>query len=181
MGDHLAWTQWWAFPWQDAHPDWKGHRYPAICTLFQRWRATPSELTGIEACLPPPPNPTVLRLVLAPPEQLDRTLALVHDTFNPQVPTPFSERDHLWCLRLSKALPSAMLPPGADPLQLLLHWVEPAIWQRLRLRFPRQRVQNIEHQDLPLEHTSSRLSTLWQAVVWRVTTQDGSDVVSTHP
>ena len=48
--------------------------------------------------------------------------------------------------------------------------VEPATWQRLRLRFSRERVVEVEEKNVLIEYANSRLNTLWQAVVWRVTT-----------
>lgn len=170
MSEHLAWAQWWAFPWRHAHEDWRGDKYPAIKVLYRNRRSAPDDLTGIVACLPPAPHPTVLRLALASTEQLNLALTLVHDTFNPEAATPLSESQHLWCMRLSKALPPTMLSRDADPLQLLSSWVEPETWRRLRLRFPRNRVQAVEKSTVSLENASSRLNTLWQAVVWRVTT-----------
>lgn len=170
MSEHLAWAQWWAFPWKYAHDDWKGDKHPAIDAFHHNGCSAPASLTGIAPCLPPAPHPTVLRLALASTEQLNLALTLVHDTFNPQAATPLSDSHHLWCMRLSKALPPAMLAPDADPLQLLHSWVDPTTWQRLRLRFPRERVHQVEQQNLSLENGSSRLNTLWQAVVWRVTT-----------
>ncbi|MCS3511784.1 hypothetical protein M2392_001817 [Pseudomonas grimontii] len=190
--EHLAWAQWWVFPWKSAHADWKGAEYPAIEALFNRRRSAPDSLTGVTASLPAAPHPTVLRLALSSTEQLNLVLTLVHDTFNPAAVSPLNESHHLWCIRLSKALPPGMLPPHADPLRLLHSWVEPAIWQRLRLRFPRQRVRETERASAPLENANSRLNTLWQAVVWRVTTtasdstpllrvsEDSSDVMPTH-
>lgn len=170
MNEHLAWAQWWAFPWKGAHHDWKGDEYRAIHALYHNGRLTPADLTGMSACLPPPPHSTVLRLALASTEQLDLALTLVHGTVNPEAATPLSDSHHLWCMRLSKALPPTLLPPDTDPLQLLHGWIEPDTWQRLRLRFPLERVHRVEQRDVSLDNTSSRLNTLWQAVVWRVTT-----------
>ena len=170
MRENLAWAQWWAFPWDYAHEDWKSDKYPVIQALYRSRKIVPAELTGVVTCLPAPPQPTVLRLALASTEQLDLALRLVHDTFNPEAAGSLSDNHHLWCMRLSKALPPAMLAPDADPLQLLHSWVDPTTWQRLRLRFPRERVRQVEQQNVSLENGSSRLNTLWQAVVWRVTT-----------
>jgi hypothetical protein len=63
-----------------------------------------------------------------------------------------------------------MLLPNDDPLQLLRSWVKPTTWQRLRLRFPCDRVLEMEKRTLSLENGHSRLNTLWQAIVWRITT-----------
>lgn len=170
MSEQLAWALWWAFPWKYAHEDWRGDEFPATRALYNSERLVPGRLTDIAACLPPPPHLTVLRLALAPEEQLDLALALVRNTFNPEVAAPLSDSHHLWCLRLSKALPPAMLVPDADPLQLLRGWVEPATWQRLRLRFSRGRVREAETANASLNNRHSQLNTLWQAIVWRATT-----------
>lgn len=170
MSEHLAWVQWWAFPWKDAHADWKGDEFPAIEALYHSGRLAPGNFNGIAACLPPEPQPTLLRLALATREQLNLALTLIHDTFNPLFDASLSPSHHLWCVRLSKAMPPDMLAPGTDPLQLLHRWVDPAIWQRLRLRFPRERVRAVEQQQGAIERASNRLNTLWQAVIWRVTT-----------
>lgn len=192
MREHLAWAQWWAFPWKHAHQDWKGGEYLAIERLFQRGRSAPDSLTGFAACLPAAPHPTVLKLALASTEQLNLVLTLVHDTFNPEAAAPLSDSHHQWCMRLSKALPPGMLPPDCDPLRLLHSWVEPATWQRLRLRFPRTRAREAEITSTPFENASSRLNTLWQAAVWRAaaktsdnmpaprTDEETSDVMPTH-
>lgn len=174
--EHLAWARWWAFPWESAHEDWKGDDYRAIETLFRRGRSAPDKLAGYTVCLPADPNTTVLRLALASREQLNLMLALVHDTFNPEDSALLADSHHQWCMRLSKALPLAILPPGSDPLQLLHSWVEPATWQRLRLRFPRKCVVEVETTNLPLGVPGNRLDTLWQAVVWRATTSAGDDM-----
>lgn len=170
IAEHLAWAQWWAFPWRDAHEDWRGDEYSAVDVLYQSRRWTPRDLMGVAACLPPAPPPTVLHLALASAEQLSLALTLVHRTFSTEVATPLSDSHHLWCMRLSKALPPDMLFPTMDPLQLLHSWVDPATWQRLRLRFSRERVRRVEANSTSFENANSRLNTLWQAVIWRVTT-----------
>lgn len=176
MSEHLAWAQWWAFPWRYAHEDWKDGLHAAIDAFYQSGRSVSGAFMGVNACLPPALHPTVLRLALASSEQLDLALTLAHDTFNPQAASPLSESHHLWCRRLSKALPTAMLSPDADPLQLLHSWLEPTIWQRLRLRFPRQRAYGVERGHACLENASSRLSTLWQAVIWRATASPSDSI-----
>lgn len=176
LHDHLAWARWWAFPWESAHEDWKGSDYAAIETLFRRGQSAPDKLTGYAACLPADPNTTVIHLALASKDQLNLMLALVHGTFTPRGSTLLSDSHHQWCMRLSKALLPAMLPPGSDPLQLLHSWVEPTTWQRIRLRFAHKYVAEVEAKKLPFEFTGNRLDTLWQAVVWRATTLASDDV-----
>lgn len=174
----MAWAQWWAFPWRFAHEDWKDSQYATIDALYRSRRSVPGDFMGVSTCLPPAPQPSVLRLALASSEQLALALILVHGTFNPQATPLLSENHHLWCLRLHKALPPEMLPLDADPLHLLHSWLEPTIWQRLRLRFSRERAYRIEQSPTCLENASSRLNTLWQAVVWRVTSMPSDSIVS---
>ena len=192
IAEHLAWAKWWAFPWRHAHDDWKGDEYRAVDALYRSRRWTPRDFMGVTACLPPTPPSTVLHLALASEEQLSLALTLVHRTFRTEPATPLSDSHHLWCMRLSKALPPDMLLPSMDPLQLLHSWVEPATWQRLRLRFSRERVQRLEGNNTSLENANSRLNTLWQAVVWRIKTlpddttlpdsnaKEASDVMPIH-
>ncbi|WP_124385021.1 type III secretion protein [Pseudomonas sp. R5-89-07] len=176
MSEHLAWAQWWAFPWKYAHGDWVGSQYSTIEALYQSGRRVPGHLMDITACLPPAPQPTVLRLALSSNAQLGLALSLVHDTFNPEAVRSLSDNHQQWCIRLSKALPPAMLSPEDDPLRLLHSWLDPTIWQRIRLRFARERANEVEKRHLYLENASSRLDTLWQAVVWRVTSLPGEPI-----
>lgn len=177
MSEHLAWAQWWAFPWKYAHEEWRGSHYSAIEANYQNGRRVPYDFAGVAPCLPPAPQTTVLRLALSSNEQLNLALTLVHDTFNPEAAAHLSDSHQLWCLRLSKALPPAMLSPEDDPLRLLYSWLEPSIWQRIKLRFSRKRASEVEQRHLYLENASSRLDTLWQAVVWRVTSLPGDPIV----
>lgn len=167
MRDELAWAQWWAFPWTCAHEDWRDDKYHVLTRLYHCAKSVPASLAGVAPCLPPAPHPSVLRLALASADQLNLAMALVHNTFSPQAATLLSDSHHLWCLRLSKAFPPAMLTPDADPLQLLHNWVDPPIWKRLRLRFPRERVREVERINVLTENAGSRLNMLWQAVAWR--------------
>lgn len=180
MNEQLAWAQWWAFPWKYAHEDWRSGPHTAIDELCQGRLMMPGDFLGVAACLPPPPHSTALRLALASNEELNLALTLVHDTFNPETMSALSDSHHLWCVRLSKALPPAMLAPDADPLHLLHSWLAPPIWQRLRLRFSRERTHGIEKRHLRLENANNRLDTLWQAVVWRATSLSGEPIRPTQ-
>jgi hypothetical protein len=111
----------------------------------------------------------VLGLALASREQFDLAIALLELTCHPNVDSPLYDEHRKWCERLAKALhPDALLQPENDPLQLLRAWVEPAVWQRLRLRLPPDRVQALETTHLPIDDAHGRLNTLWQAIVWRI-------------
>ncbi|CAM3384806.1 hypothetical protein SAMN04490207_2645 [Pseudomonas gessardii] len=170
ISDHLAWAQWWAFPWKPSHQSWRSaERFPAIDALERIASRLPKTIAAIAPCLPPAPQPTEVRLALASTEQLNLMLALLHTTCRPEDAAPISKSHHQWCIGLSKALPPDMLLHKDDPLQLLRSWVKPDTWQRLRLRFPCERVLEMEKNTLSLEHGNSRLNTLWQAIVWRAT------------
>lgn len=175
MNEHLAWAQWWALPWQAAHPDWLLADLVDIpSSLWRSHHAQANLVLGIEPCLPLAPSDTELRLALASSTQLDLMLALLENTCRPLFDGGLSEEQHLWCMRLSKALhQDALLAAAEDPLHLLQVWVRPVIWQRLRLRFPRQRVLGLETRPTPADDAHNRLDTLWQAVIWRVTTPQG--------
>ena len=170
MSDHLAWAQWWASPWRFSHPDaTSAQAYHALPALCRSQPALACAALGIEPCLPPPPCATVLGLALASREQFDLAIALLELTCHPNVDSPLYDEHRKWCERLAKALhPDALLQPENDPLQLLRAWVEPAVWQRLRLRLPPDRVQALETTHLPIDDAHGRLNTLWQAIVWRI-------------
>ncbi|NWD25898.1 type III secretion protein [Pseudomonas yamanorum] len=172
MNEQLSWVQWWAYPWRSAHTDWDVvDKYCALDALCRSKHALMGTALGIQSCLPATPQITVLRLALASTAQLELMLALLGDTCHRSIDGSLSETQHLWCLRLSKALSmDTLLSDNDDPLQLLRAWVEPTVWQRLRLRFARHRVLALEQNTHTFEDPHSRLDTLWQAVVWRITT-----------
>lgn len=172
--EHLAWAQWWAFPWRSAHESWRFF-YPEIALIHCCEALMKNELAGAAPCLPPQPQFAVLRLAIASTEQLNLALQLVHLTVIPQSAPSLSESHEQWCRSLSKALSPDMLLPEDDPLQLLCNWVAPTVWQRLRLRFPFERVLAVEKRSPVFENACSRLITLWQAVVWRVTSTSDHD------
>ncbi|AZE64950.1 hypothetical protein SAMN05216475_0157 [Pseudomonas synxantha] len=170
MSDHLAWAQWWASPWLSSHPEATStHAYDAVLPLCRSRPGLACAALGIEPCLPPAPCATVLGLALASPEQIDLAIALLDLTCHPNLDSPLCDEHRKWCERLAKALhPGALLQPDDDSLQLLRAWVEPAVWQRLRLRLVPHRVQAIESTYLSLDDAHGRLNTLWQAIVWRI-------------
>ncbi|MGY2228496.1 type III secretion protein [Pseudomonas tolaasii] len=168
MNDALAWARWWAFPWLTAHADW-GRFSPE--TLYRSHHVSASAMLGISPCLAPPLSTTVLRLTQVSEQALDRALTLVDYISHNTAASFLPEDEQLWCRRFSKALPPNTLPLYDDAaLHLLRLWVEPATWQRLRLRFARQRVLDLEKNERFFHDTHIRLDTLWQAVVWRITT-----------
>lgn len=176
MNEDQAWVQWWASPWICSPPEWGA---PKACdvlkALYRSQHLLISNKLEITPCLPPSPNPALLRLVLASPEQRDFMLALIEYTCRPMTNSPLNDDHRLWCQRLAKALhPDSMLSRIHDPLQLLQAWVDEAVWQRLRLSFARQRVIELEQRPR-LTDAHGRLDTLWQAAIWRATSMIHDD------
>lgn len=166
---NLSWAQWWAAPWLYAHEDWKStNNYAALVELHRSGQVVTATHYGVTPCLPSMPDPALLQLATASADQLDLGLALIDGICRPAYATPLEEHHHLWCNRLSKALSLDIVQPDNDPLQLLRAWIPPATWQRIRLRFPRRRVLDLEEKPLTLNGSQSRLDTLWHAVVWRI-------------
>lgn len=179
MSEHLAWVQWWAFPWRSAHGSWEFlNKYPEVERLSLNNASAICTITGIAPCLPPEPHPTVLRLALASVKQFDLMVMLIQNTFAPLASFSRDEPHSEWCMHLSKALPPGMLPSGEDPLQLLRTWVEPAAWQRLRLRAPCERVLEMEKKEFSLQNGHSQLNMLWQAINWRITSMNDDSMPS---
>lgn len=172
MNEHLAWVQWWAYAWMSRRTDWLPVNpgktsQQSIESISRSHHLLLSKQFGVEPCSPPQPQPTLLRLVLASPQQQALILALIETVCHPVIDHKLNDEQHIWCQRLAKAMhPEQWLENDQDPLKLLQAWVAPAIWQRLRLRFPRQRILAIEQtrdQSMP----RIKLDALWQAVIWR--------------
>lgn len=170
MSNQLAWVRWWARPWETPACDWEVLRpYIASTDLCRSRHERVSTALAITPCLPPSPSPALLHLVQASPPQRDRMLTLIGSVCQPVRDHLLEEDEYLWCQRLAKALPAdSRVLNTDDPLQYLRAWVEPAVWQRLRLGFANKRVVDLErYSNLPDRH--GRLDTLWRAVIWRAT------------
>lgn len=175
MNEARTWVRWWAFAWHHAHPDWEGD---FLATLPTRQRqkialnhhVAASKCFNISPCLPCHPSAALCQLVFAKPGQHELTLAIAHAICRPAQPTGLDSVQTLWCQRLAKALrPSNWLDDDDDVLQLLRAWVEPAVWQRMRLRYSKKRVITLEKKavfSIPLV----KLETLWQAALWQAHT-----------
>ncbi|TFY86940.1 type III secretion protein [Pseudomonas kairouanensis] len=170
MSNDVTWVRWWAFPWKHAHRDWSRQiGFDDTAELSRSHHQQVSRLFGIVPELPPPPCAVVLQLVLLDTLQRDLVLMLVKEVCNCSHDNRLNEEQRLWCQRLTKALAPDPIPVNFDdPLHCLRAWVSPALWQRLRLSFACQRVLELEK--LPrLATTHDRLTTLWQAALWRAT------------
>ena len=176
MSEELAWAHWWACPWEQAHSDWQTtptltlpkalarHHHARLSTLFQ-----------IEPCLPPLPTPALLQLAQADTAQRDLTLMLVNGVCYPSQEPRLDDEHNLWCQRLIKALSPNPISVNTDaPLHYLRAWVDPAVWQRLRLGFSRGRVLELEQHPRLLDN-GSRMNTLWQAAIWRAISATNND------
>lgn len=171
MSEELAWVKWWAFPWTLSHPDWSAFEPgpQSLSSLYRSHCQALNETAGIAAGLPARPNDSTLRLALASAQQIALALALVDNVRHPHRQSSLDDDHKLWCTRFAKALPpdtSAL--SEYDALNLLYHWVEPEVWQRIRLRFSRKRVLEYERHDRLID-PQRRLDTLWHAVIWRAT------------
>lgn len=167
MNELYQWARWWTSPWSHSQQDWWPFDLdsPAAKTLCRSRHERIGVALGITPCLPIHPSPALLHLVLAPTAQRELMLALVEGIYHPQHDSALSTDQREWCARMSMALPPASHKPSVDPLYYLRSWVDPAIWQRLRLSFSRQRVQQLESAlQMP---AASKLDTVWQAVIWR--------------
>ena len=167
MNEQGQWACWWASPWSRSHQDWWPFDLdsPAAKTLCRGRHERISVELGITPCLPILPSPALLHLVLASTAQRELMLALVDGIYAPQHDSALSMDQREWCAHLSMALPPTSHKVTEDPLHHLRSWVGPTIWQRLRLSFARQRVQQLEsaHQ----RPAAGKLDTVWQAVIWR--------------
>ena len=164
MNDTDRWLQWWAFPWRYAHPHWAP--LDASHAEVRSLHASASTGFGIAPCLPCLPAASLRQLALAPLSHYDALLQRVEHICRPTLPTTLDAAEHLWCQRLGKALrPQGWLEPADDVLQLLRAWVEPSVWQRLRLRFAPARIEALELKPVP-PISAAKLLTLWQTVLW---------------
>lgn len=155
------------------------HDFVETAALSRAHHHQVSRLFEIEPELAPPPSAPILQLVLAcSPQQQDLALLLVRQIDNPSRDSRLNREQHLWCQRLAKALAPEMLLPVSfdDPLHYLRAWVSPAIWQRLRLSFARQRVLELEAHSRRL-NPHGRLDTMWQAALWRVTSTTANETL----
>lgn len=163
MTEADLWVQWWAFPWRKTHPDWRNAEAVVSEVALTRSRhSAVSKAFSITPCLPCAPSASLVYLALAQPSQHGFMLQLVDHICRPRLPGQLNATQRLWCQRLATGLHTqSWLQPTDDTLQLLRAWVEPHVWQRLRLRFAPPRIMAME-QKPPLDIRMSRLEVLWQ-------------------
>ncbi|MGN7738566.1 hypothetical protein ACTJKT_01015 [Pseudomonas sp. 22526] len=124
---------------------------------------------------PPPPNTNLLSLLAMDEACWSRglILAVAVCAGSPPLALPgLDPADLIWCRRLGKSLqPGFWLPdqwhegsPFTRGLRLLRAWVGDSVWQRLRLHFARDAIEEAERvtfEGLP----APRLAALWQAIL----------------
>ena len=176
MNETDLWVQWWSLAWRHAHPGWQcGDDATWHPALTRNRHACASKVLAIEPCLPCRPTPALLHLTFASPEQKDFIMALANCICRPAHPGPLDATAHLWCQRLAGALhTSDWLNQSDDVLHLLKAWVEPPVWQRLRLCFAPGRIMALEPKTFS-SIAPSRLDVFWHAVLWRAHLHSGDD------
>ena len=167
MNQAYRWAQWWAFAWRHAHPDWRNAQPVACEVALTRYRhCAVGKAFSIAPCLPCKPSAGLVYLALAQPSQYVLILQLIDNICRPLLQSQLDATQRLWCQRLAISLHTqGWLKPTDDALQLLRAWVEPQVWQRLRLRFAPQRIMVLE-QKPALDILAAKLQVLWQAVLW---------------
>ncbi|AZE87454.1 type III secretion protein [Pseudomonas orientalis] len=181
MHELHAWVNWWACPWDQSRHQWGAFdlNSAAAKALCRSRHELISLALGITPCLPIQPSPALLKMVLASAEQRDLMLLLIDGIYYPHHGSELSTNNRLWCARLSKAMPPASSNTREDPLHYLHDWVEPSVWQRLRLSFARRRVQVLESTKAP--EPRGKLDTVWQAAIWRATSATDEDPQADPP
>lgn len=176
----LGWVRWWVQGARQADASWRlgeAGVSPELRACLQRlggpWL---DQLLGMTSAWPPPPNANLLPLLALDDARWSRglTLAVAVCAGNqPLALAGLDPADLIWCRRLGKGLqPGCWLPdqwhegsPFTRGLRLLRAWVGDQVWQRLRLHFVRDAIEEAERlnfEDLP----APRLAALWQAVSW---------------
>ncbi|MEO4017655.1 type III secretion protein [Pseudomonas rossensis] len=171
-----AWVEWWCCSWRWAHPEWQAQLSTVAGLGAGNWGAIAHSRhadllrsIAIDPSQPPAICEDLMRWLALSPLQKDTALSLAGRVcFSSRHSAPLSNESHdLWCQRFAKALrPGLWLDPGVEDERLLLGaWLGEVCWSRLRLTWAPGEVGE------PLAHLpSSKLQTLWQAVLWRVTT-----------
>jgi hypothetical protein len=175
----LVWVCWWTQGWRQAHASWQlrdaaGMSEATLSLLGQVDEAMLDRCLGMTSALPPAPDTLLLPLLDLSAAQWALALELcVSVCAGSRMPRPdtLQEPTWRWCRRLGRALqPGRWLPENWDArqpqvagLMLLKAWVGDQLWQRLRVKFAREAVDQAEClllADIP----NAKLCALWQAV-----------------
>ena len=166
------WVHWWCNPLRWAHPAWQ-HRFAAAhglsvdeCeALMSSRHSVFLHSLGITPGQPPEVEEPIVRWLALSPAQREQAIELAQCIC-------FSRNesegpDGQWCWAFTKALrPGVWLDFQNEDVRLLLGaWLGAHYWPRLRLAWPPEEVA-----ESPGQAPENKLQTLWQAVLWRVTT-----------
>ncbi|KPY37656.1 MULTISPECIES: hypothetical protein [Pseudomonas syringae group] len=166
------WVHWWCNPWRWAHPSWQqrfaeqqGIPMQACDSLMSSRHTVFLKSVGIEPSQPPEPVEPLMSWIALSPAQRDKALVLAQLICFSRTET--EGVDGQWCWGLTKALrPGVWLAPEVVDIRTVLGaWLGYAYWSRLRLAWPTEAVID----DL-CEAPDNKLQTLWQAVMWRIST-----------
>jgi hypothetical protein len=178
QSDETRWIEWWCAPWAWAHPAWKarfldlgGLAEDDLIDAPQGRQNAFLHSAHIEPCQPPAPVDAMLQWLLLTADQQQQALHLaaricLTSVGDSDVPSAVSVHES-WCRAVARALrPGVWLAPGIDdPRVLLAAWVGEHCWSRLRLSWPPDAVQ-----PAAIDMPSHKVQTLWQSVLWRVST-----------
>lgn len=176
MSDRLRWVHWWTQPWWWADEQWwpdalrqlPRHRLASLaCAQHQSLAAA----FDVSPCQPEAPSPLLQTLVESSVSQRLLILSLAQAMCNPRHEHGLSNEQHQWCERTARALrPGQWLGIDGESLGLLKAWTGTAVWERLRLQFPPDRVIPVEGASASVDMPPfKRLDTFWQAVIWKGT------------
>lgn len=174
MKRELLWVRWWCFAWLEADHSWEPPELSSISlqrrqALARVYHQSLGSLYGISPHFPCRASDTLIDIALSDNVQLNKLMELASATCKPMQDFSLNEQDKEWCKRIARGLkPGQWLDIQQDPLCLLMQWVDDeAIWQRLRLRFQRERAELVPSS--PQRPVSAKkLDTFWQAMVWRL-------------
>lgn len=174
MNRELLWTRWWCFAWLEADESWIPPELSLVSPqqrqhLAKVYHQSIGRLYGLSAHFPCRAGDTLVDIALADKARLHHLLKLAAATCEPMQDFNLDEHEKQWCERIARGLkPGQWVEGQQDPLCLLRQWIDnEAIWQRLRLRFQRDRIELV--QAIPrLSVSAKKLDTFWQAMVWRL-------------
>jgi hypothetical protein len=174
------WIQWWCAPWQWAHADWKA-AFAAQCGLeladcddvLRSHHNVFLQHVGIQPSQPPEPIAPLMQWLDLSAVQQRQALALVGRICQGRTVDDDGAAHEAWCRAVAKALrPGTWLSHDRhDPQRLLAAWVGEDCWSRLRLSWsPDQASRDIQATRNIIDVPANKLQTLWQSVLWRVST-----------
>ncbi len=172
------WIRWWCAPWEWAHADWIdvfadhcGMTREDCTELLGTRHDVFLHSVGVVPSQPPPPVDSLMQWLQLDTTQQQRALSLAGRICFGQggqaSPDDAGQVHEPWCRAVAKALrPGLWLDPSvSDARVLLAAWAGEPCWSRLRLSWAPDALPP-PCAELP----ENKLQTLWQSVLWRVST-----------